>query len=432
MANARNSSSALPCSFCEKAHTRANLIMAGQGRAAVCYDCVRVLGQLIEGEAREKPRSQSKGKKSGLLVPREIYNSLDAYVVGQERAKKTLSVAVYNHFKRVLGGGPKSDVELQKANILLVGPTGCGKTLLAETLARTLDVPFAVCDATSLTESGYVGEDVENILLRLIQVADWDVSAAERGIIYIDELDKIARKEGINRSITRDVSGEGVQQELLKIIEGCVANVPPQGGRKHPYQEFLQINTRNILFICGGTFEGLGDIVSRRLASGSSRLGFLAGTRNKEVAETNVLAQAIPQDLMEFGLIPELVGRLPVMASLDSLDREGLIKVLTQPKNAILKQYQQLFKMDGVALEFTPAALDSVAEHALRHRTGARSLRYIVEESLMNVMYEMPSLEGVVRCVVDRDAIDGDGTPTLVTATGETISVPQRALRKSA
>jgi ATP-dependent Clp protease ATP-binding subunit ClpX len=406
--------------------------MAGQGRAAVCYDCVKVLGQLIEGEAREKPRERAKGKKSGLLVPREIYGSLDAYVVGQERAKKTLSVAVYNHFKRVWKGAPKSEVELQKANIVLIGPTGCGKTLLAETLARTLDVPFAVCDATSLTESGYVGEDVENILLRLIQVADWDVPAAERGIIYIDELDKIARKEGVNRSITRDVSGEGVQQELLKIIEGCVANVPPQGGRKHPYQEFLQINTRNILFICGGTFEGLGEIVSRRLASGASRLGFLAGSRSKEVVEGNVLAHAIPQDLMEFGLIPELVGRLPVVTSLDSLDRDGLIKVLTQPKNAILKQYQQLFSMDGVALEFTPAALESAAEHALRHRTGARSLRYIVEESLMNVMYELPSLEGVVRCVVDRDAIDGDGTPKLVTAAGETVSVPQRPLRKSA
>ncbi|HLF04356.1 MAG TPA: ATP-dependent Clp protease ATP-binding subunit ClpX [Dehalococcoidia bacterium] len=432
MANSRNSATALPCSFCEKAHTRSNLIMAGQGRAAVCYDCVRVLGQLIEGEAREKPRERAKGKKSGLLVPREIYQSLDAYVVGQERAKKTLSVAVYNHFKRVWKA-TKSDVELQKANIVLIGPTGCGKTLLAETLARTLDVPFAVCDATSLTESGYVGEDVENILLRLIQVADWDVAAAERGIIYIDELDKIARKEGINRSITRDVSGEGVQQELLKIIEGCVANVPPQGGRKHPYQEFLQINTRNILFICGGTFEGLGEIVSRRLASGASRLGFLAGNRgSKEVAEGNVLAHAIPQDLMEFGLIPELVGRLPVVTSLDSLDREGLIKVLTQPKNAILKQYQQLFSMDGVELEFTSAALDSAAEHALRHRTGARCLRYIVEETLMDVMYELPSLEGVVRCVVDRDAIDGEGTPKLVTAAGEAVSVPQRPLRKSA
>ncbi len=431
MANARTSATALPCSFCEKAHTRANLIMAGQGRAAVCYDCVRVLGQLIEGEAREKPRERSKGKKSGLLVPREIYESLDAYVVGQDRAKKTLSVAVYNHFKRVLKSTAKSEVELQKANIVLIGPTGCGKTLLAETLARTLDVPFAVCDATSLTESGYVGEDVENILLRLIQVADWDVAAAERGIIYIDELDKIARKEGVNRSITRDVSGEGVQQELLKIIEGCVANVPPQGGRKHPYQEFLQINTRNILFICGGTFEGLNDIVTRRLASGSSRLGFLA-SRSKESAAVNVLSQAIPQDLMEFGLIPELVGRLPVVASLDSLDRDGLIKVLTRPKNAILKQYQHLFSMDGVALEFTQGALEASAEHALRHRTGARSLRYIVEETLMDVMYELPSMEGVVRCVVDRDAIDGEGTPTLVTASGETVFAPARSLRKSA
>ena len=433
MPSARNSSSTLHCSFCEKSHSRSNLIMAGQGRAAVCYDCVRVLGQLMESDPQASERPAKASKKSGLLVPREIRQSLDSFVVGQDKAKKTLSVAVYNHFKRVWNGAAKSDVELQKANILLIGPTGCGKTLLAETLARTLEVPFAVCDATSLTESGYVGEDVENILLRLIQVADWDVAAAERGIIYIDELDKIARKEGVNRSITRDVSGEGVQQELLKIIEGCVANVPPQGGRKHPYQEFLQVNTRNILFICGGTFEGLGDIISRRVASGDSRLGFLASSRqSKAEADASFFSQVTPQDLMEFGMIPELVGRLPVVAPLEPLDCDGLVRVLTEPKNAIVKQYQRLFSMDGVELEFTPAALQAAAECALRHRTGARSLRYIVEETLMDVMYELPSLEGVVRCVVDRETIEGAAAPTLITSDGAVASPLPRPMRKSA
>ena len=404
-------------------------MVAGQGRAAVCYECIRVLGQLME---EDPPPPQREPEKKAPLVPREIYANLDAYVVAQEKAKKILSVAVYNHFKRIWNDTNSTDVELEKTNILLVGPTGCGKTLLAETLAHTLEVPFAVCDATSLTESGYVGEDVENILLRLIQAADWDVSLAEHGIIYIDELDKIARKEGVNRSITRDVSGEGVQQELLKIIEGCVANVPPQGGRKHPHQEFLQIDTRNILFICGGAFDGLEEVVSRRLASGVSSLGFLAGSRLTEEAQDSVLSQMTPQDLLEFGFIPEMVGRLPVTVALEPLDRGALMRVLTEPKNAIVKQYQQLFSIDGVELEFTQDSLEAAAESAVGHPTGARCLRYIIEFALLDVMYELPSLKDVVRCVVDKDVIDGNNTPALVTRRGDSFHLSLDQELKSA
>ena len=429
MASNRNEPRLSQCSFCEKSQARSRLVMAGQGRAAVCYDCIQVLNQLVEEEAPKKAVDLG---DDGPLVPRKIYSNLETYVIGQDRAKKILSVAVYNHFKRIWNGKNSSDIELQKTNILMMGPTGCGKTLLAETLARTLDVPFAVCDATSLTESGYVGEDVENILLRLIQAADWDVSRAEHGIIYIDELDKIARKEGVNRSITRDVSGEGVQQELLKIIEGCVANVPPQGGRKHPHQEFLQIDTRNILFICGGAFDGLDDIVSRRLASGSSRLGFLAGGRGGEEEQPNYLSQVAPEDLLQFGFIPELVGRLPVTVSLDSLDKDSLVRVLTEPKNAIVKQYQQLFSMDGVELEFTPDGLEAAAERALEHQTGARSLRYIIEETLLDVMYELPSLTDVARCIVGREAVEGSKEPDLISESGETLSISLRLVEKSA
>ena len=417
------------CSFCEKPQPRSNLMVAGQGHAAVCFDCIRVLGQVVDEEA-PAPIKQPEPVKS--LVPREIYANLDTYVVSQERAKKILSVAVYNHFKRIWNGHRRSDVELQKTNILLVGPTGCGKTLLAETLARTLDVPFAVCDATSLTESGYVGEDVENILLRLIQAADWDVAKAEKGIIYIDELDKIARKEGANRSITRDVSGEGVQQELLKIIEGCVANVPPQGGRKHPHQEFLQIDTRNILFICGGAFDGIDEVIADRLASGTSQVGFLAGGRGEPVAEGSSMTNVTPEDLLEFGFIPEMVGRLPVTVVLEPLDKDALVRVLTEPKNAIVKQYQQLFSMDGVELEFTPQALEAAAERAHDHQTGARCLRYVIEDTLIDVMYDLPSLAGAVRCVVSRENIEGDTPPTLLTATGEVIELPVPPAKKSA
>ena len=348
VASTRNGTRLSQCSFCAKSKARSNLVVAGRGRATVCYECIRVLGQLVDDG---NPQTSKQTAQQGPLIPRDIYSALDTYFVSQEKAKKILSVAVYNHFKRIWSGSHQSDVELQKTNILLMGPTGCGKTLLAQTLARILDVPFAVCDATSLTESGYVGEDVENILLRLIQAADWDVPRAEHGIIYIDELDKIARKEGVNRSITRDVSGEGVQQELLKIIEGCVANVPPQGGRKHPHQEFLQINTSNILFICGGAFEGLDDVVARRMETGASTLGFLAGGRTKEELPRNYLSQVTPEDLLEFGFIPEMVGRLPVTVALEPLDKDALLRVLTEPKNAIVKQYQQLFSMDGVELK---------------------------------------------------------------------------------
>ena len=429
LTSTRNEPGFSQCSFCEKPQQRSNLVAAGQGRASICCDCIRVLGQLID---EETPHREEPSKRRGPLVPREINANLDTYVVSQERAKKILSVAVYNHFKRIWTGNDGSDVELQKTNILLIGPTGCGKTLLAETLARTLEVPFAVCDATSLTESGYVGEDVENILLRLIQAADWDVPRAENGIIYIDELDKIARKEGFNRSITRDVSGEGVQQELLKIIEGCVANVPPQGGRKHPHQEFLQINTRNILFICGGAFDGLEEIVSRRIASGTSRLGFLAGGRSKEEPAGNYLNQVAPEDLLEFGFIPEMVGRLPVAVALEPLDKEALVRILTEPKNAIVKQYQQLFSIDGVDLEFTPGALEAAAERALEHPTGARYLRYVIEDTLLDVMYDLPSLPEVMRCLVDRDAIEGDSNPKLLTDSGESLNIDLGQIRKTA
>jgi ATP-dependent Clp protease ATP-binding subunit ClpX len=434
VANTRSGPRLLQCSFCGKGQIRSNLVVAGQGRAAVCYECIRVLGELIETQREtERPvKPVRPSKEESPLVPRQIYANLDAYVVGQEKAKKTLSVAVYNHFKRIWNGTGKSGVELQKANILLVGPTGCGKTLLAETLARTLAVPFAVCDATSLTESGYVGEDVENILLRLIQAADWDVAQAEQGIIYIDELDKIARKEGVNRSITRDVSGEGVQQELLKIIEGCVANVPPQGGRKHPHQEFLQINTRNILFICGGAFEGLEDVVARRIAYSGSQMGFLAGNRHKHGPEGNPLSHVMPEDLLEFGFIPEMVGRLPIVTTLEPLDRDALTRVLTEPKNAIIKQYQEMFRLDNVKLEFTREALEAAAERALGHQTGARCLRYIIEETLTDVMYELPSLENVARCIVDRDTIKGIGSPKLITKEGETFTLPCPPMQKLA
>ena len=430
MANGSNKNKPrnLLCSFCGKEHSRNNLIIAGQSTATVCYDCVKVIGDRIHSKSNPTPQTATTYQD---LVPKSIYQNLDQYVVGQDQAKKILSVAVYNHFKRVLNDSTTSDVELQKTNILLIGPTGCGKTLLAETLAKTLSVPFAVCDATSLTESGYVGEDVENILLRLIQSADWDISRAEHGIIYIDELDKIARKEGINRSITRDVSGEGVQQELLKIIEGCVANVPPQGGRKHPHQEFLQINTNDILFICGGAFEGLDDIVSKRITT-SDQMGFLGNTRKKEDEYTTAPSQITPEDLLEFGFIPEMVGRLPVVTKLEPLDKESLIQVLTQPKNSIIKQYQQLFHIDDIELEFTEDALEAAADIALTQNTGARSLRYIVEKTLLDVMYELPSMNYVSKCIVDRDCILNRSTPTLVDNLNIEFKLPSDDIQKTA
>ena len=428
MSSDRNDPILWCCSFCEQAQAKSRLVMAGEGKASVCYSCIRILGALVEDEP---PAPTPNPSPPSPLVPQEIYANLDTYVVGQERAKRILSVAVYNHFKRIWSNHAPSDVELQKANILLIGSTGCGKTLLAETLARTLDVPFAISDATSLTESGYVGDDVENILLRLVQAADWDVSRAEHGIIYIDELDKIARKEGVNRSITRDVSGEGVQQELLKIIEGCVANVPPQGGRKHPHQEFLQIDTRNILFICGGAFDGLEEIVANRMASGSPRLGFLAENPANN-GDAGPLAQVTPEDLLHFGLIPELVGRVPVVVSMEPLDLESLVRILTEPKNAIVKQYHHLLSMDGVELEFTQEGLEAAAERALAQQTGARSLRYIIEETLMDVMYEIPSLSGVARCRIGREAVEGHANATLLDEKGEILPIMLGQVREAA
>ena len=441
------------CAFCGSLFPQGRLVRPpGQTRGGICFDCIRELANYVAERGGKKRRNDDGGQtrandrvepadnppsKRGAgnrtLVPREIYSSLDAYVIGQEKAKKTLAVAVYNHFKRIRSEATDPDVEVQKSNILLIGPTGSGKTLLAETLARSLDVPFAICDATSLTESGYVGEDVENILLRLIQAADWDIPRAEQGIIYIDELDKIARKEGVNRSITRDVAGEGVQQELLKIIEGCIANVPPQGGRKHPHQEMLQINTRNILFICGGAFDGLQEIISKRVSSGSA-MGFLAQNQDRAEKKANAVAMldlVTPEDLLQFGFIPELVGRLPVVAALQPLDREDLIRVLVEPRNAIVKQYQRLFQLDNVKLEFTGDALEAAAERALTYQTGARILRHIVEDALMEVMYELPSLRDIGRCVVNGDAITGDASPRLYRRSGGRHLTLKTALARS-
>ena len=430
MPNSRGSSRVYQCSFCRKGETDSNRLVAGPGRVFICYECVRACNQVIDHNTSPAvDRSGERQRKPP--VPKEINETLDQYVIAQERAKKVLSVALYNHYKRVWNGSQQSGVEIQKTNILLVGPTGCGKTLLAQTLARILDVPFAIADATSLTESGYVGEDVENILLRLIQGAEWDVSRAEQGIIYIDEIDKIARKEGPNRSITRDVSGEGVQQELLKIVEGCVANVPPQGGRKHPYQEFLQIRTHGILFICGGSFDGLDSIVEKRLAQGNSNLGFKAKSLwtapvngEADANGTNPLAHLIPDDLLAYGFIPEMVGRLPVATYLDALDEAALVRVLTEPKNAIIRQYQQLFSMDSVDIIFTPEAIGAAAAEAIKRKTGARGLRSIIEETLLDVMYELPSFKEVAQCIVGADAIMEKVPPQLLTASGQPLQLP--------
>ena len=368
-------------------------MIAGPDRVFICDECVTLCDQMIAEETPSPPKEPAGPMASG-LNPKWLYQKLDEYVVGQERAKKVLSVAVYNHYKRVWSNHRnEEDVELQKSNILMLGPAGCGKTMLAQTLAKVLDVPFAIADATSLTEAGYVGEDVENILLRLIQAADGDISRAEQGIIYIDEIDKIARKSP-NPSITRDVSGEGVQQALLKIVEGCVANVPPQGGRKHPHQEFLQIKTDNILFMCGGAFEGLADIIERRVTKDKIHIGFQAraSVYKKEEKREKLFESASADDLLGYGFIPEFVGRLPVVVSLESLDKDALVRVLIEPKNALVRQYQCLFKMDDIELEFTEDALDATAEEAQKYKTGARGLRTILEQTLLDVMYELPSL----------------------------------------
>jgi ATP-dependent Clp protease ATP-binding subunit ClpX len=421
MATTRGSRLQYQCSFCSKSQDQVKKLIAGPGAVYICDECVDLCREIIEEEGG--PAKSKTNQK--VPPPKTLHEQLSEYVIGQEQAKKILSVAVYNHYKRVNANGMTTpgDVELEKSNILLVGPTGVGKTHLARTLAKILDVPFTIADATALTEAGYVGEDVENILLHLIQAADLDVGRAERGIVYIDEIDKISRKSD-NPSITRDVSGEGVQQALLKIIEGTIANVPPQGGRKHPHQEFIQINTQNILFICGGAFEGIDRIIEKRLGRDRRALGFKADLERKQGQERidELMKHVTHDDLLQYGLIPEFVGRLPMVVGLESLSKDMLMRILVEPKNAVLRQFQRFFSLDGVELAFTQDAMEATADEAIRHKTGARGLRTVLEDTLLDVMYEVPSRSDVEKCIVNADTILSRRRPLLVTSSGQEIA----------
>jgi ATP-dependent Clp protease ATP-binding subunit ClpX len=418
MASTRSPRSQYRCSFCGKSQEQVRRLIAGP-QVYICDECIELCREMIAEETGGTARAKLPANK--IPAPRRIAELLGQYVIGQDHAKKVLSVAVYNHYKRVQTGAQIDDIELGKSNILMIGPTGCGKTYLAQTLAKILDVPFCIADATALTEAGYVGEDVENILLKLIQAADFDIPRAERGIVYIDEIDKISRKSD-NPSITRDVSGEGVQQALLKIIEGTVANVPPQGGRKHPHQDFIQINTANILFVCGGAFEGLDKIVADRVG-GKRTIGFRAETDAiaRQEQANRMFGQAGPDDLLKYGLIPEFIGRLPVTVGLEALDRESLIRILTEPKNAVIKQYQKIFAIDKVELIFTADALEAVADEALKHKTGARGLRTVIEDALLDVMFDLPTRNDVKKCVVNAEVILRHTKPLLLSRTDRPI-----------